>query len=105
MPLYRHKTIAQALRAVEDSPDWPDDDIRKRMEMPVWEMVARVLFDYANHPDLKNRASLAKSLRAQKIILDRLTGTRRQGTNPAVRNKRKVRILDLTIPHEEQTNG
>lgn len=97
MALYRHKTVRQALRAVEASPDWPDDDIQARFNMPVWEMVARNLFDIANHPDPKNQASMNRALRAQKIILDRLTGTRRQGTNPAVRNQSKVQMVDLTV--------
>uniref|UniRef100_A0AAU8EGM6 Terminase small subunit n=1 Tax=Microbacterium phage RicoCaldo TaxID=3230836 RepID=A0AAU8EGM6_9CAUD len=96
MALSRHKTVRQALQAVEDSPDWPNDSFEARIEMPVHEMVARNLFDIANHPDPKNQASVNRSLRAQKIILDRLTGTRRMGTHPAVRNQKRVRILDMT---------
>jgi len=96
MPLARHKTVRQALLAVEDSPDWPNDSMQARFEMPVHEMVARNLFDIANHPDVKNQASMNRSLRAQKIILDRLTGTRRMGTHPAVRNQKQVKIVDLT---------
>lgn len=96
MPLSRHKTVRQALQAVEDSPDWPNDNIQARFEMPVHEMVARNLFDIANHPDPKNQASVNRSLRAQKIILDRLTGTRRMGTRPAVRNQKQVKIIDMT---------
>ena len=96
MVLSKHKTVRQALHAVENSPDWPDDSVRARMDMPVHEMIARNLFDIANHPDPKNGASMARALRAQKIILDRLTGTRRTGTHPAVRNQKQVQMVDLT---------
>ena len=98
MPLDRHKTVAQALRAVERNPDWPDERIQSRLDMPVSEMIARNLFDIALHPDASNKASMQRCLRAQRIIMDRLTGTRQMGTHPAVRNQKKVQILDMTSP-------
>jgi len=87
------KTIRQALQYVDDNPDWPDTP---RLDMPVWEMVARNLFDIANNPDTRVVGSMAKSTRAQRIILDRLTGTRRVGTHPAVRNSKQLNFVDLT---------
>jgi hypothetical protein len=93
--LKKHKTVRQALRAVEDSPEWPSDNITDRMNMPVHEMVARNLFDMANMRPT-SRAEMVMSTRAQKIILDRLNGTRRMGTHPAVRNSKKVEHHDLT---------
>ncbi|QNN98101.1 hypothetical protein SEA_FEDE_53 [Microbacterium phage Fede] len=102
MALAKHKTVRQALQAIENAPDWPDENIQARFDMPVHEMVARNLFDIATHPDPKNAASVSRSLRAQKIILDRLTGTRRMGTRPAVRNSKKVTILDMTVPEPIQ---
>ena len=94
MPLDRHKTIRQALTYVDRYPDWPET---QRLDMPVWELVARNLFDIANQPNVRVRGSMAKATRAQKILLDRLTGTRRQGTNPAVRNSKSLKLRDLTV--------
>ncbi|WZB39494.1 hypothetical protein SEA_ALOEVERA_56 [Microbacterium phage AloeVera] len=96
MPLARHKTVRQALQAVEHSPGWPNDSFESRMNMPVHEMVARNLFDIANNGDPSNQASMTRALRAARIILDRLTGTRRMGTHPAVRNQKQVKIIDMT---------
>ncbi|QDF17003.1 hypothetical protein SEA_YELLOWPANDA_53 [Microbacterium phage YellowPanda] len=103
MPLNRHKTIRQALSYVDRNPDWPEI---QRLDMPIWELISRNLFDIANHPNTKVRGSLARATRAQRILLDRLTGTRRQGTNPAVRNSKSLQLLDLTKDLTEgQTNG
>ena len=93
MPLDRHKTVRQSLSYVDRHPDWPET---ARLDMPVWELVARNLFDIANHPDRKVRGSVARATRAQKIILERLSGTRRMGTNPAVRGKKGLTLIDLT---------
>jgi hypothetical protein len=97
MALAKHKTIKQALEYVDRNPEWPSDQVRQRLEMPVWELVARNLFDIANNPDSTVIGSVAKATRAQKIILDRLTGTRRAGTGPAVANAKKVVMADLTV--------
>ena len=96
MPLKKHKTVRQALQAVEAKPEWPSDRVQDRFDMPVWEMVARNLFDIANRRP-QNRTEMLQATRAQKIILDRLTGTRRMGTHPAVRNRKQVQIVDLTV--------
>ncbi|QYC53820.1 hypothetical protein SEA_EUGENEKRABS_50 [Microbacterium phage EugeneKrabs] len=102
MPLDRHKTIRQALSYVDRYPDWPDVE---RLDMPIWELVSRNLFDIANHPNVRVRGSMVKATRAQKILLDRLTGTRRQGTNPAVRNSKSIKLLDLTVAALPPTEG
>lgn len=102
MPLYRHKTIRQALRYVERYPEWPEES-QDRLDMPIWEMVARNLFDIANNPDRRVVGSVGRSTRAQKILLDRLTGTRRMGTNPAVRNANTLKLVDLTVSVLEPT--
>lgn len=98
-----HKTVRQALNFISLHPHWPSDDAQARLDMPVWELVCRNLFDIANYPDTANAASLARATRAQKLILDRLTGTRRMGTSPAVRNSKTLELLDLTgdIPEPE----
>lgn len=92
--LDRHKTIRQALLHVEANPEWPDTP---RIDMEVWEMVARNLFDIANNPDTRVVGSMNRSTRAQRIILDRLTGTRRAGTHPAVKSESTVKFVDLTL--------
>ena len=93
--LYRHKSIKAALEYVSRHPTWPDS-LTSRLEMPVWELVARHLFDMANYPDNKIPGSLRRATRAQKIILDRLSGTRRTGTVPAARGQIKITLKDLT---------
>ena len=93
MALDRHKTIRQALSYVDRHPEWPDIS---RLDMPIWELVARNLFEHANFPNPKVPGALARATRAQKIILERLTGTRRMGTNPAVRNSKNLILKDLT---------
>lgn len=102
--LSRHKTVRQALQYVEDNPEWP----AQRLDMPVWEFVARNLFEIANNPDTRVVGSLGRATRAQRIILDRLTGTRRIGTHPAVRSNKQILFTDLTAgiqpPPEEATD-
>lgn len=95
MPLDRHRTVREALKHVADNPEWPDT---VRGDMPVSEIVCRNLFDIANSPDTRVQGSVNKSLRAQRIIMDRLDGTRRTGTAPAVQKQDEVKFKDLTIP-------
>ena len=96
-PLDRHKSVRQALKYVERNPEWPAD--KDRLDMPIWEWVARNLFDIANNPDSRVVGSLNRSVRAQRIILDRLTGTRRMGTHPAQRGNNEIKFRDLTQGH------
>ena len=91
--LDRHRSIREALLYVSRNPEWPSGS---RLDMPVWEMVARNLFDIANNPDTRVVGSLARATRAQRIILDRLTGTRRAGTAPAVQSNKRIEFVDLT---------
>lgn len=97
MVLQKHKTVRQALEYIEAHPDWPHDGLIDRLDMPIWEMVARNLYDIAMRPDTQVVGALARATRAQKILLDRLTGTRRMGTHPAVRNSKQLKIKDLTV--------
>ena len=78
--LKKHKTIRQALHYVDEHPEWP---VVERLEMEVWEIVARNLFEIANNPDTRVVGSVNRSTRAQRLILDRLSGTRRAGTHPS----------------------
>lgn len=94
--LSRHKTIKDALDYIEAHPNWPADE--DRFDMPVWEFVSRNLYDHAMGGDERVRGSMNRATRAQKIILDRTVGTRRQGTNPATKRSNEVKFLDLTQP-------
>ena len=96
--LDRHKTIKEALEFVAATPVWPDTS---RLEMEIWELVARNLFDHANNPSTAVVGSMARATKAQKIIMNRMTGTRRTGTHPATRAEEKVIFKDLTSGPEE----
>lgn len=97
MPLLKeHKTVRQAIRYVEQYPLWPSNSFQDRIDMPVWEAMTRHLFDIANYPDMKKRGGLNKALRAQRVLLNRSAGTRRRGSNPAVRKGAPVVLVDLT---------
>jgi hypothetical protein len=86
-------TVRQALQRVADYPVMLTDEI---IEVPAHELIARTLFDIANKPDAKVRGSLARSNRARKLILDRLGGKRKAGTQPAVKTKESINFIDLT---------
>lgn len=90
--LARHKTVKEALAYVAKHPDMTTDPI----DTPVWELVARILFDIANNPNPRIRGSLTRATKAQKIIADRLVGTRRAGTHPAQVREQQLMFVDLT---------
>lgn len=86
-------SIHKALKDVADNPV-PTDD--QPINHPVHELVARALFTIANNPSDNVRGSHARAVRAQKIILNRLVGTRRTGSHPAAQSKVDVEFVDLT---------
>lgn len=86
-------TIRQALQQVADYPVMIDDDM---LAKPVYELVARSLYDIANRPDAGVRGSMARANKARKMILDRLVGKRRAGSHPATRNAVSIDFIDLT---------
>lgn len=88
-----HVTIQQALQRVADHPDL---STAAPLDAPVHELVARTLFKIANSPDQRVRGSLARATKAQKMILDRLVGTRRPGSHPAAYRDNKIEFVDLT---------
>lgn len=92
MPLDRHKTVTEALEYVSRHPDWPNKDFK---DIPVWEIVARNLFKFSLDADTRVIGAVARSTRAQRIIMDRLTGTRQTGTSPAVYKANSLQIKDL----------
>ena len=90
--LARHKTVRQALQHVADNPEPTTAPI----DTPVWELVCRVLFDVAQHPDAKVRGGLTRASKAQRMIARRLVGKRRPGTHPAQHKKQQISFVDLT---------
>ena len=89
----RWRTIKEALEYVPKHEDWSGGT---RVDSPVWESVARTLFDTANNPDARVVGAVNRSIRAQKIILNRTTGLRRAGTHPAQRAQVQLNMVDLT---------
>lgn len=88
----KHRTVKEALEYVSRHPTPSTVPI----EMPVWELVARQLFE-ASHVVGGTAVSMKRSVAAQKIVFDRMAGKRRAGTHPAVaKTKRELNILDLT---------
>lgn len=75
------------------------------IDTPCWELVGRTLFKIANSPDAKVRGSMARATKAQKLIADRLVGTRRPGTNPAVKRDQSIEFRDLTAGAIETGDG
>ena len=86
-------TVREALMNVVKNPE-PRTDIL--IDVPASELVARTLFEIANNPDTRVRGSLARSHRAQNIIMNRTTGSRKAGTHPATRRRGGIEFLDLT---------
>lgn len=88
----KHRTVKEALEYVSKHPE-PD---RVPIEMPVWELISRQLFEAA-HVVGGSAVTMKKTSTAQKIIFDRLAGKRKAGTHPAAgRTKRELKIRDLT---------
>jgi hypothetical protein len=88
-----HTTIQQALQHVADHPRMATD---VTIDVPVHELVARALFEIANSPDEGVRGSMTKATKAQRLILDRMVGTRRPGSHPAARKNDSIDFVDLT---------
>lgn len=86
------KTVREALAYVAAHPVQEGPPI----EAPCWELIGRALFRIANSPDQRVRGSMARATKAQRLISDRLVGTRRPGTNPAVRKETAIEFRDLT---------
>ena len=94
----KHKTIPQALQYVADHPVASDPDTP--LNMPMWELIARELFDIANKPDRRVKGAVARATKAQKMIYDRMVGRRKPGTHPAMTKTDEIEYRDLTNPGE-----
>lgn len=89
----KNVTIRQALQQVADYPQPLDDEL---LQAPIYELVARALFDIANRPDASVRGSMTRANKARKMILDRMVGKRRAGSHPATREVVQIDFVDLT---------
>lgn len=87
----RHKTVSEALAYVSKNPVPTADPIA----MPVWELVARQLYDRAANVGGTARQIKATN-QAHKIIADRTIGRRKAGTAPAQKVEHRVVIADFT---------
>lgn len=90
----RNKSVQDALQYVADHP-MPSTDAP--IDMPIWELISRKVFEIANTPDQRVRGSMVRATKAQKILLDRLVGRRRPGTHPAQVNSEEIDFVDLTM--------
>lgn len=90
--LARHRGVREALRHVANNPEVTTAPI----DTPVWELIARILFEIANSPNAAVRGSMTRATRAQKMITDRMVGKRRAGSHPAQAKQHEVTFLDLT---------
>ena len=89
-----HMSIRAALERAHRLPQLtPEDDL---LERPVHELISRVLFDLATYPDLRVRGAANRANEARRIIANRLGGTRRPGTHPAVARDHAIEFADLT---------
>ncbi len=86
-------SVRQALQYVADHPV-PDTD--EWIQQPVWELVARTLYDIANSPNSKVRGANTRANKARKMIFDRAVGKRIPGTPPAARSEDELEMIDLT---------
>lgn len=94
------RTVREALQYVADYPQPVDDEV---ITMHTGELIARTLFDIANQPDASVRGSMGRANKARKMIMDRLAGRRRAGTEPHVKKVESLRMRNLT--GEEISDG
>lgn len=87
------KSIQEALEYVSRNPIPTADPI----DTPVWELVARMLYDIASTPNPKARGGLTKAARAQRMLMERKVGRRRTGSQPLVRERNGISFKDLTL--------
>lgn len=88
----KHRSVKEALEYVNRHPE-PE---LPPIEMPVWELISRQLFETAHNVG-GTAVAMKRTATAQKIIFDRLAGKRKPGTHPAAaKSKRELVIRDLT---------
>ena len=88
-------SIKKALEYSANNPP-KDPDVDPPVDRPVWLMVGQALFQIANNPNLKVRGGLNRATRAQRLILNRMVGTRRNGSLPVTKTVDGLVFHDLT---------
>ena len=94
-----HVTVKQALEKAAAGPM-----LVAPIDAPVSELVARTLYDISNIVPDNRKATLARANRARRIIFDRISGRRRAGTAPAVKQSTAITFVDLTVKQLEAPN-
>lgn len=90
----KHRTVKEALEFVARHP--VPDPGTPPIELPVWELIARQLFEKANTVG-GTAVGMKRTATAHKIIFDRLAGKRKPGTHPAAaKGRRELKMVDLT---------
>ena len=87
-----HISIKTALEQVAANPALKSDNL---LIMPVYEAVARKLYDISRNPSGTFRGQ-QRAVRAQKLIANRLAGLRGAGTLPVHEEPDEIEFLDLT---------
>ena len=87
-------SVKQALERVASAP--PLDENADYTELRVHELVARALFDIANDPNPRKPGAMARATKAQRMILDRMVGTRKPGSSPVGTGDSSLEFVDLT---------
>ena len=85
-------SVREALLKVSKGRLAPMDPIEK----PAWRLIAENLYVIANAVDGSKRQSMRQATQAQRMILDRVNGTRKPGTHPATQQNLTVHFRDLT---------
>lgn len=88
-------TVQQALQKAADT--WQEDRELDWTTAPVHQLVALTLFDIANSGSLKERGSIGRATKAQKIILNRMVGLRQPGSRPVSKTADGIEFVDLTM--------
>jgi len=87
----RYVTIKQAL---ERAARMKIDENTDMLALPVCDLVALTLYETANNPGRDDRGASRANF-ARRMIFDRMVGTRRTGSHPAVRAANALEIKDL----------
>ena len=90
----KSKSIQDALEYVSNH---PPESFEPTVDMPTWEVLSQLLYLIANSGNPRNRGSVNRATRAQKMIWDRKVGRRRAGTNPATISNEEIEFADLTV--------
>ena len=90
----KSKSVADSLEYVAAH---PPQSFEPTVEMPTWEVIGQLLYLIAKSGNARERGSVDRATRAQKMIWDRKVGRRAPGTHPATIKAEEVNFKDLTL--------